>query len=110
MNEANGNVLLGSIDGTLTNGAALVSSQVGKGVKLMDDRSYVDLGFWDSQCFYDPDFCTEGVTFAMWIKNGPGPSTGAQYLLDTGSFYSAGKGNWGVLLQIGIDFNPSMNK
>ena len=95
MNEANGNVMLGSIDGILNNGAALVSGQVGKGVNLMDKTSYVDLGFWESQCFYDPDFCTEGVTFAMWIKNGPGSRTSSQYLLDTGSYYSAGKGNWG---------------
>ena len=95
MDEANGNVLLGSINGTLNSGAALMSGQVGKGVNFLDEISYVDLGFWDSQCFYDPDFCTEGITFAMWIKNGPGSQTGGQYLLDTGAYYSAGKGNCG---------------
>ena len=66
MNEANGNKLVSG--GTLSSGAALVAGQVGKGLYLQHETSHLDLGFYDSRCFYDPDFCTEGVTFAMWIK------------------------------------------
>ena len=96
MNEAINNVVVGSISGRLYSGAALVPGQVGKSLYLQDGGSYLDLGFHDSRCFYDPDLCTDGVTFAMWIKSGHG--TG--FLLDTGSHDFAGKGN--LLLLLGV--------
>ena len=91
MNEANGNKLVSG--DTLSSGAALVAGQVGKGLYLQHETSHLDLGFYDSRCFYDPDFCTEGVTFAMWIKIGYVPPTRPGFLLDSGSYHFAGKGN-----------------
>ena len=91
MNDATGNVLKGSLSGNTTGGAVLVPGQFGNGIYLGNDDSLVEFGFHHSNCFYDPDMCSQGVTFAMWIKRVPGAQNG--YIFNTGGNYRTSKGN-----------------
>ena len=90
MNEVIDNVLVGDLNGTIVSGVTQVSGQAGKGIFLSDDASKVDYGTHQFNCFYDPDICSQGVTFAIWIKRDQG-ATG--YLLDTGGNHKRANGN-----------------
>ena len=94
MNEIIGNVLLGSLNGSVTGGVSLVPGQVGNALYMSDDTGKVDLGFHQSQCFYNPDSCSQGVTFAMWIKRDHGAQKG--YLLNIGGSSFTSRGNWRI--------------
>ena len=90
MDDVIDNILIGSQNGTIIGGATIVQGQHDNGIYLGDQTSWVDYGVHQS-CFYDPDICNPGVTFAMWIKREQG-ATG--YLFDTGASLYAAKGNW----------------
>ena len=80
MNKVIGDILVGALNGTTANGTNLVPGQAGNGIYFGDEASRVDYGTHQSNCFYDPDICSQGVTFAIWIKRDQG-ATG--FLLDT---------------------------
>ena len=82
MDEAIGNSVQGSFTGTMTTGAALVNAQVGKGLYTDGQTGHVNYGNHYTKCCHDPDMCTQGVTFAMWIKRGSGATDGI--ILDSG--------------------------
>ena len=95
MDEVLGNVLLGSINGTMTGGVSLVPGLVGNALYTSDGAGRVNLGFYRSQCFYNPDSCNQGVTFAMWIKRGGNARAG--YMLNTGASLQQSRGKWPVI-------------
>ena len=96
MNEVIGDVLLGSLHGTMTGGMSLVPGQYGSALYMSDGTGREDLGFHQSQCFYNPDNCSQGVTFALWTKRNDGAEGG--FLFDTGGYYHKSKGsNWARL-------------
>ena len=92
MNEVIDDVLLGSLNGTMTGGVSLVPGQYGSALYMSDGTGRVDLGFHQSQCFSNPDSCSQGVTFALWIKRNDGAGSGI--LFDTGGFIYESKGNY----------------
>ena len=98
MNEVIGNVLLGSINGTMTSGISLVPGQVGNGLHMTGNTGRVDLGFHQFECFYNPDSCSQGVTFAVWVKREHGSKDG--YLLNTGATRRDSKGRWCITYTI----------
>ena len=91
MDHATVSLLLGSLNGNMTGGVSLVPGWAGNAVYMNDNTGLVDLGFHQSQCFHNPDVCTDGVTFAMWIKRDHGADTG--YVVNTGAWYYIPKGN-----------------
>ena len=95
MNEVLGNVLLGSLNGTMTGGVSLVPGLVGNALYTSDGTGRVKLGFHRSQCFYNPDSCNQDVTFAVWIKR-DGTAQGG-YMLNTGASVQHSRGKWPVI-------------
>ena len=90
MDDVIDNILIGTKNGTTISGAALVAGQVGNGIYLGNHTSLVDYGIHLSDCFYDPDVCDAGVTFAIWIRRDDGAKG---YLLDSGGSRYSAKGN-----------------
>ena len=92
MDEASGDVLLGSLNGTLANDMALVTGRIGKGLYINNLASHLDLGSHPSQCFHFPDNCTHGVTFALWIRSDRDKPYGN--ILCTGANKKKATGKW----------------
>ena len=70
MDQATGNIVQGTLSGTMTTGASIVAAQVGNGLYTDGQKGHVDFGTHYTQCCHNPDMCAQGVTFAMWIKRG----------------------------------------
>ena len=64
----NGGVLLGSIDGVLHGGASVIPGQFGSALKLNGNNQYVDYGLHLDKCYHNPDKCSDGMTFALWLN------------------------------------------
>ena len=90
MNETVNDVVQGSMSGTMTSGAALVAAQVGNWLYTDGQTGHVSYGNHYTECCHIPDVCTQGVTFAMWIKRGIG--TGRGIVLHTGGYERNSKG------------------
>ena len=90
MDEVIGNVVQGSITGTMTFGATLVSAQIGHGLYTDGNTGHVNYGNHYTECYHIPDMCVQGVTFALWIKRGGGTGTGI--VLYTGGYEYVSKG------------------
>ena len=94
-----GNVVEGSMVGTMTAGAALVAARVGNGLYTDGKTGHVNYGNHHNACCQNPDMCVQGVTFAMWIKRGGGVNGMVKgIVLDTGgtSYKSKGRMNNGI--------------
>lgn len=93
MDTLDGSILVGSINGTATNGLTLVPSKDGNAIYLDGTTQYVTYGDQRDKCFADPDMCTNGVTFSLWVyvQNAIDP-TQNQIVLDSGGQYESGRG------------------
>ena len=94
MNDIIGNVLTGSLSGTTTGGVVLVPGQLGYGIYFSNEDSRVVFDINQSNCCYDPDFCPQGVTFAMWMKRDQGAGDG--FILNTGGSELNARGDWEI--------------
>ena len=90
MNDAIGNVIIGSINGTMTGGTSLVTGWAGNSIYMSDGTGRVKIGYQQSECLHNPDLCTQGVTFAIWIKRDAAAQTG--FVLDSGASYQHSSG------------------
>ena len=71
MDDVEGNTLIGAINGTLMNGAALVEDDAirGRALKLDDNyMQYVDYGLRQDGCLGDLLQCYNGYTWMAWVK------------------------------------------
>ena len=68
MDEVLGDQIQGSISGTMMHGTSLVQGKTGNAFFTDGINQHVDNGIHENQCFYNPDVCTTGVTFALWLK------------------------------------------
>ena len=82
MDDAVGDQIQGSISGTMMNGASLMRGKYGNAIFTDGNRQYLDYGIHETQCFYNPDVCTTGVTYSLWLKLLP--NTVTFYALDMG--------------------------
>ena len=82
MDHAVGDKIQGSIIGTMMNGASLVKGKNGNAIFTDGNRQYLDYGIHNTQCFYNPDVCATGVTYAFWLKLLP--NTVLFYVVETG--------------------------
>ena len=96
--KAVGNVLVGTLNGTMRSGATLVAGQAGNGLYFNDITSRVEYGFYHSHCFHDPDVCSQGFTTALWLKIDQATTKGQ--LMNTGGDYNTAKGKLHVWLQL----------
>ena len=68
MDVVNGNLLVGPLDGTLLGNARVVPGMHGHALYIDGQTgSRVDYGMHKGGCFFDPDQCTEGITFSFWL-------------------------------------------
>ena len=93
MDEAVGDVLQGSIVGTMTSGASLVAAQFNNGLYTDGVTGHVNYGNHYTECYHNPDMCPRGVTFAAWIKRGDGADYGVVFETGGEHYVSTGKGN-----------------
>ena len=63
-----GNMVLGPLNGTLMNGATLISGMVGNAIYIDGNMAYVDFGIRTSGCFFDPSDCDSGMTVSFWLR------------------------------------------
>ena len=75
MDAAVGDQIQGSISGTMMNGASLVRGKNGNAIFTDGNSQYLDYGKHITQCFYNPDVCATGVTYAFWLKLFPNTVT-----------------------------------
>ena len=90
MDVLQNNKLLGSLVGTVTGGALLVTDTFRTGLLLDGASQYVNFGTHGDQCFNNPGLCTHGITFAFWLKMLSIPSSGSNghaIILDNGGVY-----------------------
>ena len=67
MDVLTGNTLHGSVSGTTTGNPVLVPGKVGSALYLNGVSQFVNLGIHSSQCFHNPNLCTNGVTASIWV-------------------------------------------
>ena len=68
MDAVNGNLLVGSMDGTLLGNARVVPGMYGNALYIDGQSgSRVDYGAPKNGCFFDPDHCTQGITISFWL-------------------------------------------
>ena len=79
-----------TVQGTLINGPTITPGQHGGALETDGLDQRVDFGEYRSECFYRPDMCTEGVTYAVWLRR---MRLGfLEVFLCTGGFYSSSIG------------------
>ena len=84
MDEIQGSTLMGSIAGNLPSSATIVPGMVAGALYTNGLDQVVDYGDHRTQCFHQPDRCTEGVTFSMWLKI---MSSSESVVFDCGGLY-----------------------
>ena len=68
MDVAVNGLLLGDIPGTLHGGASTIPGKVGSALHIRGNHQYVDYGLHLDKCYHDPDKCSGGITFALWLN------------------------------------------
>ena len=61
-------VLCGDISGTLEGGASNIPGRVGSALHTNGNNQYVDYCLHFDECYHDPDKCSGGITFALWLN------------------------------------------
>ena len=79
-----GNVVLGSLNGTLRRGATTIPGMVGKALYIDGNRAYVDFGTHTTGCFFNPSHCNSGMTVAFWLKIFEGIKSSFETFLENG--------------------------
>ena len=68
MEEAQGSTLKGFIDGDLEGSASLLAGFRGNALYIDGQQgSRVGYGVHTAGCFFDPDQCSQGITFSFWL-------------------------------------------
>ena len=67
MEILNGATLHGSVPGSVYGDTYLTTGIAGNALYLGGSGKYVDFGVHPARCFYDPEACTNGVTFSLWL-------------------------------------------
>ena len=68
MNDTNGGVLRGSIEGELLGGASIIPGKFGAALTLNGNNQYVNYGYHLDKCYHNPAMCSDGATYSLWLK------------------------------------------
>ena len=90
MDDLDGIILHGSINGTLRGGATLIQGKINKALSTNGVDQAVRFGRHLEQCFHLPTKCTSGSSFAYWLKWEP--TTNFALIFDTGGWYTSSHG------------------
>ena len=83
-------VVIGSINGTMEGGALLLPGKYDNALSLDGINGVVRYGMHPQECFYLPEKCTTGSTYAYWLWYRT-PTNNA-VILDTGGLYISSSG------------------
>ena len=83
MDDIVGQTLVGSISGTVQGGASVIPGKIGHALHIDGSPQYVTYGPRGSDCYANPDMCTNGLTYSLWIQL---LTLGNTVIIDTGSF------------------------
>ena len=89
MDEIQGSMLRGSINGNLPSSATIVPGKVDGALYTNGVNQVVNYGNHLTQCYHQPDMCAEGVTFSLWLKV---MSSKESVILDCGGFHASAIG------------------
>ena len=88
MGEVTGDVLFGSVNGTLIGGAQLVRGRRGKALNANGLDQWLDLGNQRDTCMGNLDNCHRGFAMAMWLQmhryDEPGTDNDDYYITNGG--------------------------
>ena len=60
-------VLLGDIEGVLRGGGSTISGRFGTALHA-NGNQYADYGFHVDKCYHNPDKCSDGITWSLWLN------------------------------------------
>ena len=68
-----GGIIQGPIEGSVLGGVSPVAGRHGNAIQTNDPDGYVEFPLdSNNKCLQDPDLCSSGVTFSLWLMNLPG--------------------------------------
>ena len=67
MDVIDNGILLGDISGALRGGASIRPGKVGLALHVSGNQ-YVDYGFHVDKCYHNPDKCSDGITWSLWLN------------------------------------------
>ena len=92
MDVADGDTLVGHLNGTLEGGVSMVTGVWGKALYIDGQPgSRVEYGIHTEGCFFDPDQCDQGITISLWLRFQGRPSVFG-IILDNGGCRDGGVG------------------
>ena len=92
MDVADGNTLVGYLNGTLERGVSIMTGVWGKALYIDGQTgSRVEYGIHTEGCFFDPDQCDQGITLSLWLRFQGRPS-GFKLIFDNGGCWPRGIG------------------
>ena len=92
MDVADGNTLVGHLNGTVLGGINMVAGVWGKALYIDGQPGFrVEYGIHTEGCFFDPDQCDQGITLSLWLRFQGRPS-GFRMILNNGGCWPRGIG------------------
>ena len=92
MDSHDASTVYGDLVGTIVGNIGFSPGIKGDAANFWHKTSYIDYGIHPAECFHAPKKCTNGVTFAMWIKPSTIQPKAMTMVLDTGGNYMLGLG------------------
>ena len=97
--------LIGSINGTLQNGASVIPGVTGTAFYTGATGGCLDLGIHSGGCIHYPDDCPNGISIALWLKIYELPVPGTfLVIIDNGGCWPDSAGYCLFLMHDGIGF------
>ena len=107
MDHIQGGIMQGSIEGTVGGGAKLVAGRHGNAIQMDGSFGYVEFALdSNNECLQNPDMCSPGVTFSMWLMTLPGNSPDSVFrifrseacIIDLGFCVTLYRGTFGIMV------------
>ena len=73
LDDIQNGIMQGSIEGTLVGNVNSVAGRHGNAIQTDGSSGYVEFALESNNaCLQNPDWCSSGITFSMWLMNMPG--------------------------------------
>ena len=67
MDVVDNGAVLGDLDGILTGGASIKPGKIGSALHV-NGNHYVSYGRHVDECYHNPDKCSDGITWSLWLN------------------------------------------
>ena len=107
MDHMQDGIMQGSIEGTVGGGAKLVAGRHGNAIQMDGSVGYVEIALdSENKCLQNPDMCSSGVTFSMWLMTLSGNSPDSVFrivrskacIIDLGFCVTLYRGTFGIMV------------